>query len=379
MHPNQALPQRRRLNPIAATLARLLATAAGALCLAQAGFAADGKTYELRQTHVCDTSACYLAWEVVDSDEDGICDADEIVAGTHPYDPLSRPPLKELVDLAAKDMLPSFAAGLGIFAVLPPELQALAEQQRGGEGDLSAFPLSVPRATGLERFGLSSSLLKQMGLDPESQAITIGIDLGQDTSGIPPRLVGGVDVRLISADSTPAPKPAPKPSDPADDPVPIPPPPHDNHGYKTNEAANSIKYEDGCIRYDYPGGSYKIVDPKGNTVVKGYVNPDADSGSGSVPAQPTEEERKRMERMRNAVSWVVDTESHLDLSQLSPEDIETGRGTIILVDPDYATSLGLVVAGSGSPRPPVTKAQPETRPDLPNPGVPACTGSPSGC
>lgn len=383
MHPNFTKLQRRRPSPLAAALARLLAVAAGTLCLAQAGMAAEGKADQRSQAHTCDTSTCYLAWEVVDSDQDGICDADEIVAGTHPYDPLSRPPLKELVDLAAKDRLPSFAAGLGIFAVLPPELQALAEQQRGGKGDLSAFPLSLPRSDGLGRFGISGDLLKKMGLDPESQAITIGIDVGQDTSGIPPRLVGGVDVRLISADKKPDPNPEPKPTDPGtgqgdNDLVQIPSEPHDVHGYKTSGGPNWTGYQDGCVRHDYPDGSHKVLDKNG-VPVKGYVNPDADSGGGSLPAQPTEEERRRFERLRNAVSWVVDEESHLDPSQLSPEDIEARRGTIILVDPDYASSVGLVVAGSGSPRPPVTKAQPETRPDLPNPGVPACTGSPSGC
>src|SRR5688572_26542796 len=71
-------------------------------CIAQPARAADATETadpELRHIRICDTSACYYAWNVVDSDRDGVCDADEISIGSDPLDPNSRPPLSVVVTL----------------------------------------------------------------------------------------------------------------------------------------------------------------------------------------------------------------------------------------------------------------------------------------
>ena len=64
-----------------------LAAAIGVLTLAVAGgpaAAADDPGYKLRQARLCDTSGCYLAWRVVDSDQDGVADVQNPVPATAP-------------------------------------------------------------------------------------------------------------------------------------------------------------------------------------------------------------------------------------------------------------------------------------------------------
>ena len=62
----------------------------------------------LKVVRMCDLSGCYIAWRVVDSDGDGVSDADELVAGSNPHDAASVPSLKLVATLAGKSTLPSF-------------------------------------------------------------------------------------------------------------------------------------------------------------------------------------------------------------------------------------------------------------------------------
>ncbi len=159
-----------------------------------------------RQVASCDVSGCLIAHLVVDSDGDGVCDADELLAGTDPHDPTSVPPLRQLVELAGKELLPSFENGLAAFVVLPADI-AEKRLPEGTPDLLSAFPMGGRKST-LETLGISSDLMAAHGIDLETGGLTIGLgDTGTDG---PPRRVGGIDVRLISAGGDDDPTPLPQ-------------------------------------------------------------------------------------------------------------------------------------------------------------------------
>ena len=294
---------------------------------------------ELRHIRVCDTSACYYAWNVADTDGDGYNDADEIVAGTDPYDPNSRPPLSLIIDLIGAQMLPTFEFGVGKIVVNPAELQAALEAHGGGqESPLPAFPLGE-RKDALTRMGLDSELLAEHGYDAGFDGLTLV--LGHDDQGAPARRVGGVDIRLISA------------GDENTDPV-------------ENDVVDFINHDDGATTLILDNGDsvYMGVDGHGIRMDKDgkvlddwYHNPDADTGSG----EPTEEDIKAWERVRNATVRTVADWSGVDVD---PKTLRDPNETIILVDPDYPDESGQI-----SDPPQIDKAQPETRPDLPNPLV----------
>lgn len=341
-------------------LRNTLAVAMGALTLAAASgpVVADDSKYKLEQVRLCDTSACYVAWNVVDSDHDGVADADELMAGTNPFDPQSRPALPLLVELAEKYALPSFEAGLATFFVFPPELQAAIEKSTNVKGLLSAFPLAVDQPDGLARFGISADLLKEHGIDANTQGLTIGLELGGKDKG-PDIKVGGMDMSLVSAGD--------------DDPVPLPTLPHG--GIVKDETIDGdrfITYADGYLRGEFSDGSFIEKDKDGKTIYDGtimkYVNPDADTGSTA----PTPEQEKNLLRLRGAAIRTVEGWSAPKLDGAKPDD---PRRTLILVDPDYLGDAALVFDLNA-----VTTAQPETRPDLPSPGVPAGSGpKPADC
>ncbi|MDI1462879.1 hypothetical protein QEZ54_18035 [Catellatospora sp. KI3] len=157
-------------------LRRTLAITAAALLTATAltglpASAAPDQPPVLKSLRLCDATACYIAWRVVDSDGDGVCDADEIVAGTDPYDARSYPGMPLLVELTAARTLPSFEAGLGTFAVIPADvLAAWAKDGRSAEG-VFAY---ARRADALARMGVSAELLAEFGLHP-GRGLTIGL------------------------------------------------------------------------------------------------------------------------------------------------------------------------------------------------------------
>jgi hypothetical protein len=149
-----------------------------------------------RTLRVCDPTACYIAWRATDSDHDGVSDADELMAGTDPHDPRSRPGLEIVVELASARELPSFEAGLGSFVLFPPEI---VEMRTKDQPDLlGAFPVHE-RADSLTRLGISADLMGSVGVDPARSGMTVGLDHKTGNDGMPGRRVNGMDMSLISA------------------------------------------------------------------------------------------------------------------------------------------------------------------------------------
>lgn len=317
-----------------------LASALFAIVAAVAASAtASAEEPELRTVRICDTSACYTAWNVVDSDGDGVSDADEAAAGTDPFDDESRLPLPIIVEMIGVQMLPTFEFGVGRITVRPAELQAELEARGGGESPLPAFPLGE-RKDGLSRLGLDTDLLAEHGYDAEFDGLTLV--QGRDENDAPVRRVGGVDMRLISADDNSGPLVMPEG-------LKI-----EHMDYNKAEDRTVILYTDGSSlviekgKADYRG-------PDGMPYKGGYYNPDADTGGG----EPTEEQIAAWERVRNVTVLTV---QGWDPIAPDPGQIEDPNRTIILVDPDYQEWEGEAFAP-----PQIDTAQPETRPDLPNP------------
>jgi Bacterial TSP3 repeat len=293
---------------------------------------------ELRHIRICDLSACYYAWNVVDSDNDGYNDADEVVAGSDPYDPKSTPGLSLIVDLIGAQMLPTFEFGVGKIIVNPAELQAELEARGGGqESPLAAFPLGE-RKDAFTRLGLDSELLAEHGYDAGFDGLTLV--LGHDDNGMPVRRVGGVDARLISAGE----------GEDLDVPEVV-------EIYNYDDGATGYLLDNGEFIYNGADGHGLRQDKDGKIIDDWYVNPDADTGSG----EPTEEDIKAWERIRNAT---VRTVAGWSAIEVDPETLRDPNETIMLIDPDYPA----MKTDISSP-PQIRTAQPEMHPNLPNPLV----------
>jgi hypothetical protein len=147
---------------------------------------------------LCDPSGCYITWRVVDSDRDGVSDADEIMAGTDPHDPLSRPGLSVIVEVGQRRELPSFEAGLGVFVLFPPEIVEIMAEAHPDL--LAAFDMSS-RKDAISRLGINAEQMAAAGVDVDRTGMTIGLDrpASGGVSGLPGRRVSGMDMRLISA------------------------------------------------------------------------------------------------------------------------------------------------------------------------------------
>lgn len=308
------------------------AIAAG-LWLAASGVQAQDADPELRHIRVCDTSACYYAWRVLDSDRDGVSDADEIVAGTDPHDPDNHPTLDLMVAMVGERSLPTFEFGLGKVIVLPAEVQALVESFLPEQNGQAAFPLDG-RKDAMSRLGLSSELLAEHGIDAGRDGLTLRQDFDASTAK-PYRRVGGIDMQLVSA----------------------------GNGSRIDDVIDSKRHDYGTTYFLSDGGSMYVgddghglrQDKDGKIIDTWYVNPDADTGSG----EPTEEEFKAWERLRNTTMRTV---ADRELPTFDPDGVQDPRATIILIDPEYADYGGIV-----QDAPNIDTAQPETRPDLPNP------------
>lgn len=312
---------------------------------------------DVHYARLCDLSGCYVAWRVVDSDGDGVCDADELMAGTDPYDPRSKPSLQVIVELSGKATLPSFEAGRGAFAVFPEKMQAMLQEyykETDAIKQALAFPLGPKRGDSLSRAGIDAGVLKDysittggLSIDPMHDGFSIGLKKNDD-SGIPGRRVGGIEMRLISEDLAPITK------------VP-------DHGGVTNQ----LGHKDGGVTYTYNDGFTRTVQSDRTVVWRNekeqitkvhpgsYFNPDADTGS----VEPTPEQKKAQDRLRGAAVNTVD-----GWSAPGSEDPQTldRRTLIMLVDPQYLDSTLMVFD-----QPRLTDSQPDVRPDLPHPELPA--------
>jgi hypothetical protein len=186
-----------RLLPAAGTGVLLTAALGLGPASAPAGAADPPRQVPDTLLRLCDASGCYIAWRVVDSDHDGVSDADELVAGTDPYDANSRPPMDVIARLGEEHRLPSFEAGLGTFQLFPTEIVEMLSQAHPDL--LAAFPMNE-RKDALTRLGISSEQMAAAGVDPARSGLTVGLD--RPASGqvgeFPGRRLGSMDVRLIS-------------------------------------------------------------------------------------------------------------------------------------------------------------------------------------
>jgi hypothetical protein len=321
----------------------LIASAiAAGIALASLAPTARAEEPALRQVRLCDVSACYYAWNVVDRDGDGVSDADEVVAGTDPRDPASRPPLPLMVEMIGAQLLPTFEFGVGKMVVRPADLQAELEKHGGTmpESPLAAFPLGE-RKDATTRLGLDPKQMAEFGISIESDGFTLVRGFNKETN-IPERRVGGVAISHISAGG--------------DAGTDVPEEPKVVYSEKFENGDLFIKLDTGDEVLIHKDGSYDRTGPDGYPKKgSGYVNPDADTGDG----KPTEEQFKAWERVRGATQKTVFGWRPIEVD---PKEIEDRKGTIILIDPNYMDYEGVV---SGPPQ--IDRAQPETRPDLPNP------------
>ena len=180
------MPKLFRAGLAAVAFVALTATAAGA---------AEERPRKYSTLRLCDPTACYVAWSVVDSDHDGVCDADELRAGTDPYDPASRPGLELIAELLNARQLPSFEYGLASLVLVPAEIMKV--RQELGVDLLGAFPVHQ-RADTLTRLGISAEKLAEYGISPDRDGFALGLD-GLRPADAPAEVrVSGIKVSLIS-------------------------------------------------------------------------------------------------------------------------------------------------------------------------------------
>ncbi|NUT20694.1 MAG: hypothetical protein HOV77_16040 [Hamadaea sp.] len=248
---------------------RAAATVAAAVLLlstvvAQPASAADDvRTSSLR---LCDPTGCYVAWRVVDSDHDGVCDADELMAGTDPYDPTSRPGLKVVVEIARERKLPSFENGLGVFLALPQEI--IEARGKAGMDVLGAFDMASRHDT-LHHFSLTFGEITTGGVDLDP---TRGFSLGLAGKGGPdskPGLrVGGVSVGLIAAGFDE---------------------PQYSFGQEHGGVKSVDRYKDGGSRFVFNDGASRETHPDGQGgFVRTTTNPDDSPGPTTTGQSQTE-------------------------------------------------------------------------------------------
>ncbi|GAA2372380.1 hypothetical protein Cme02nite_00710 [Catellatospora methionotrophica] len=153
---------------------------------APAAGADDGRRRgDLSDLRVCDLSACYLALGVVDSDADGVSDADEISLGYDPLDPASTPPLALVLKATLGRKLPTYELGYGTWAVFPEEFVRGLEKNWLARQDLpGGIPPTLPsevfgiptRQSSFALAGIGDGLLKQFGIEmPWVNGLSFGL------------------------------------------------------------------------------------------------------------------------------------------------------------------------------------------------------------
>jgi hypothetical protein len=153
----------------------------------------------------------------LDTDQDGVSDADEIAAGTDPRDARRTPSANQIVKVIAEGRLPSFSKGFSEMVVLPT---------KGPHGkDLLPASISVDRPSTLESLGISQESLSRHGIKQNDGFSILNAFPGMQRQGSgsnpiakPPLLIGRINMALYSAEPTPAPAPNPAPA-----PAPAPP------------------------------------------------------------------------------------------------------------------------------------------------------------
>ncbi len=171
----------RSLHPTALALACV----ASAILPLQAG-GADEPVLTLLH---CAQHACLAVSNTLDSDGDQVSDDDERAAGTDPYDAASTPRLPKLIDLLARDKLPSFQSGRSVLIVLP----TMAPNGKPILGGMAALP---GRQNTLAGLGISGDRVAGLNL---SNGLTIGRSTKPASPGKPPMKIGGINMGLYAA------------------------------------------------------------------------------------------------------------------------------------------------------------------------------------
>jgi hypothetical protein len=166
---------------------------------------------------------------------------------------------------------------------------------------------------------------------------------------MPARRVGGIDLRLISADDDAVPKLKDRKE------VDRQPLPGGGEARLYNDGFTRVQQRDGTIVWrDNADKITKVYPAPGK-----YTNPDADGGS----TEPTAEQKEAFIRLSGAAVRTIDGWEQPDFSDA---EITDRRTLIMLVDPLLVDSPAVLL---DVPR--VTSAQPEARTDLPHPELPA--------
>ena len=145
---------------------------------------------------LCDATACYFAWGALDSDGDGVSNADELAARTDPYDPDSRPGLRHIVELGGARGLPTFENGMGSFLLVPAEVLALRDRA-GLDVAAGAFPLPT-RGDALSRLGIDSKTLDGLGISLERDGLTVGLGGLREGDQLPPTRAGTISAGSVN-------------------------------------------------------------------------------------------------------------------------------------------------------------------------------------
>nr|MDT0658178.1 hypothetical protein [Micromonospora sp. DSM 115978] len=151
----------------------------------------------LSYLRICDPTGCYLAWRVVDSDRDGVCDADELMAGTDPHDPNSRPGLEVIVELASAHKLPSFENGRGSLIAFPEDII----KRRESATNLPSLGVFAPpvRKDTLDRLGVDLGTFEQLKLSVQRDGFAIGLGtVAQGAEGVPARTATPFDGHIVT-------------------------------------------------------------------------------------------------------------------------------------------------------------------------------------
>lgn len=170
------------LHPTALALACL----ASAILPAQAGASADEPQPTLLH---CGHDTCLAVSNAMDSDGDQVSDDDERAAGTDPYDAASTPRLPKLIDLMARDKLPSFQSGRTVLIVLP----TMAPNGKSILGGAAALP---GRQNTLAALGITGDRVAGLNL---SNGLAIGRSTKPASPGKPPMKIGGINMGLYAA------------------------------------------------------------------------------------------------------------------------------------------------------------------------------------